>query len=388
MSRVKLLAVMLLLAAPAGAAAAPDDIGKMPAELVREMRFAQDEALLASRGARATIRQKIVDLSGQLAKFDAAVWEDPKNARAALIYVLSGGDPRVLNRLIDAEKLGVDKPLVKAVLAYGEQRDEDAVTLFQDIDMSTLDPGLVGHVAMVRGLLLSKRAPDRSIAFFDLARISSAGTIVEEAALRQEAVVAATAGQFAKSEALASQYFRRFPNSLYVQSFSRQLAQQLVAEGYAGDEARLKRLSALLAGLPADVRRNLCLLIAEEGIGAAKVEMVEFAARVAADDAKGRPQDAARLGLFKAAALVVTDKADEALAALGSVDRSLLAPREEALLDAALAVARAVRRPPQPVDEAPRAEDGDTSPPKMSKLIGDADAAMARADQLLSEAVR
>lgn len=379
---------LLLLLTPLTPVLADQDWGKLPYQLVREALVSQDKALLESKSARAEQRRRIIKLAERLMKLDTQVWQDPKNARAAVIYVLSGGDPQLLRRLIAAEKLGIDAGLVNAVLAYGEKRDEEAIERFEAIDMSSLDPGLVGHVALVHGLLIADKSPDKALALLDLARISSAGTIVEEAALRQEAILAAKAGDLDKFEALASQYFRRFSNSIYAESFQRQLAGQIVSDGYAGDVTRQAKLEAMFGGLPQLERRDLCLTIAEEGIAAANVEMVRFAAKVAAIDAKQSPQEAMRLKLFEAAATVVTAEAGEALATLGSIDRSMLSSREEALLDAALAVVREVRRPPPPVSQAPAAVPGDPAPTPAMKLVKQANDAIARADKLLSEAVR
>jgi chemotaxis protein MotC len=378
----------LIAALPATPAWAASDLGKTPYQLVRSLRVAQDKALFSSKRAMDEQRKRIVEIGGVLAKLDLQAWQDPRNARAAVIYVLSGGDPTVLRRLIAAEKLGIDAAIVNAALAYGEHRDEQALELFADIDMNQIDQGLIGHVALVQGLLVADKSPEKAMRFLDLARISSAGTIVEEAALRQEAAVAGNKGELEKFQALASQYFRRFGGSIYARSFARQFAAEVIERNYAEDSARQAKLEAMLRQLSVAQRRELCLLIGEEGIAKAKVEMVRFAARIAAIDAKEDPEDAVRLKLFNAAASVVTKNSEQALSDLASIDRSMLTPRQEGLVDAALAVAREVRRPPAPVSRAPEAAQGEPALSPSAKLIGQADAAIARADKLLSETVR
>jgi hypothetical protein len=108
-------------------------------------------------------------------------------------------------------------------------------------------------------------------------------------------------------------------------------------------------------------------------------------------DAKEDPRDAARLKLFEAAATVATEESDKALAALNSMDRSLLSTREEGLLYAALAVSREVRRPPAPVKAAPPSEGTDKSAaggPERSATLKKAEDAIANVDQLLKETVK
>lgn len=393
MIRAAFLVILVLWAVPAGPVLAGDGWGTRPFELVRELRIFQDQAVLKTENARAEQRERIARIAVQLSEFDPRVWEEPKNARAAVIYVLSGGDPRVLRRLIGARvTLGIDVQLVKAVLAYGEHRDAEATELFDGTDMDALDQSVAGHVALVRALLIAEKDPPKALALLDMARISASGTIVEEAALRREAILAAKTGKLDAFEALSSQYFRRFANSIFAQSLQRQFAEEVVVRGYAGNSERLSKLETVLRGLPEIERREACLMIAEEGIAVANVEMVRFAARIATVEAK--LPDAMRLRLFEAAASIVTADSEKGLAELRSIDRSMLDAREEALLDAALAVAREVTRAPLPatgVEPAVNAEKivaGKPIDSANSSLIGNAEEAIARVDKLLSEGAK
>jgi chemotaxis protein MotC len=386
--------VAVLGAVPAGPAlAAGDGLGFGPFELVRELQDFQNEAVLqATKDSQDEQNKRIAKIAAQLSRFNKRVWADPKNARAGVIYVLSGGDPGVLRRLLGAHViLGVDDKLAKAAVAYGEHRDAKAIELFDGIDMNSLDPSIVGQVALVRALLIADKEPAKAISLLDIARISSTGTIVEEAALRREAILAAKAGSLDEFERLSSQYFRRFANSTFAQTFQSEFGDEVLAE-YAHNPNRLEKLESVLRGLGAAERREVCLGIAEEGIASANVQLVRFAARVAAIDPKAKPNDAMRLKLFEAAASVVTEDVDSGLAALGSIDRSMLGVREEALLDAALAVAREVKRPPLPASGAKPAMDKDEDMAGKSdasaSVITQANEAIANVDKLLSEAVR
>jgi chemotaxis protein MotC len=393
MIRAAPLALFALWAVPADPAlAAADGWGKKPYELVRELQIFQNGAVLKTKSDRAEQKERIANIAARLSEFDPRVWADPKNARAAVIYVLSGGDPRVLRKLLGAGvALGVDEKLVKAAVAYGERRDSKAIELFDGIDMSALDQSLAGHVALVRALLIAEKDPSKALALLDVARLAASGTIVEEAALRRQAIISAKTNKLDAFESLSSQYLRRFASSIFAQSFQRQFAENVMARGYAPGSERLSRLEAMLRALPESERREACLMIAEEGIAAANVEMVRFAARVAAVGANAKPADARRLRLFEAAALVVTADSEKGVLALYSIDRSRLDAREEALLDAALAVSREVRRPPLPASGAEPAAEAQADKPvdaAGSSLIKDANEAIAHADQLLTEAAR
>ncbi len=118
------LSLLLLLATPPAVAQTTNGSDKKPFELVRELQIFQDQAVMKSKNARAQQTDFIAKVAKQLTNFDASAWADRRNARAAVIYVLSGGDPRVLSKLLGSgAAFGVDDQLVKGALAYGERRD-------------------------------------------------------------------------------------------------------------------------------------------------------------------------------------------------------------------------------------------------------------------------
>ncbi len=385
------ISLLLLLTTPPAVAQTTNGSDKKPFELVRELQTFQDQAVLKSKNARAQQTDFIAKVAAQLANFDASAWADRRNARAAVIYVLSGGDPRVLSKLLGSgAALGVDDQLVKGALAYGERRDSEATQLLDGVDVETLDRSVGGHVALVRALLVAKSDQRKAIALLDRARIIAPGTMVEEAALRRQAILAAKVGDLDAFEALSSQYFRRFASSIFERSFERQFAKEVVSKSYAADAKRLPKLEKLLRGLSVMQRRETCLAIAEEGIAVADVELVRFAARLAGMDAKAQPLEAMRMLLFEAAAVVATPDHEQGRMALRLVDKSKLGAREEGLLYAATAVADEISRPPSVAqgDEQAQAPTGEQDSSVSSSAISAAQAAIARVDGLLVETSR
>ncbi|MEI9899726.1 MAG: hypothetical protein WDN31_05780 [Hyphomicrobium sp.] len=390
--------VLLLAAFLPMAAAAAEESAKQPFELVRELQIFQDQSALNAKSARAEQREqrdKIAKVAAQLINFDPKVWADPKNVRAAVIYVLSGGDPRILRNLAASSAVtGVDERLVKGALAYSERRDAEAAQLLDGVDVESLDRSIGGHVALVRSMLAAKTDQRKAYALLDRARVIAPGTIVEEAALRRQAILAAKMGQLDAFDQLSSQYFRRYATSIFARSFERQFAQEVVAHNYAVDEKRFVNLEAQLAGLPEAERRETSLAIAEDAVAAGNVELVRFAARLAAIDARANPLEATRMRLYEAAALLVTPAYEEAARALWTIDRSKLGVRDEPLLDAALAVAREIARPPALAPQGGEAEsaqpDAGAKPADAASagIIRNAEQAIAQVDGLLNEAPR
>ena len=158
-------------------------------------------------------------------------WKDPRNARAAVVFVLSGGSARVLQKLMrSGASADINEKLIKGALAYGEGRHDEAAELLAGIDARALDPGMAGHVAYVQGELAARKEPAKALVHLDEARLLSPGTIVEEAALRRQIALLAAAGSADRYEALATQYLRRFPNSVYAGGFRQQFALAIAGE--------------------------------------------------------------------------------------------------------------------------------------------------------------
>jgi chemotaxis protein MotC len=372
---------MALLAAPGLAEEAP---AREPAELVRALRIAQDR-IAQGEGAQSQ-RALLVETAEQLAKARESAWKEPRNARAAVAFVLSGGDPRVLRRVLALGPLaGMDVKLVQGVLAYAEGRQAEALDLLSPIDARLQDGSLAGHVALIQAELVAKKDTRRAAALLDDARLLAPGTLIEEAALRRQATLAATVEDRAQLDALSMQYLRRFPRSAYAAGFRRQFAADVAAKPGV-DDARLGRLEAALAGLDAGDRRELYLMVAKEALVKGRAELVRFAAPRAAALAGADSAERVRAGLYEAAALATGDAPDKAAVALAALSKGGLEAEDGELLEAAAGVAEAVATLPGPsatLEAAQREE-------AMAGMAGAelARRAIARVDQMLSEVIR
>ncbi len=363
----------------AGAAYGQDGKGE-PFELVRSMQSLQDQVVRGNTRAHAAQRELLGRIAEQFEAVDAQKWKDPKNARAAVVFVLSGGNARVLQKLIrSGTGADIGEKLLKGALAYGEGRLEEAAELLGGIEARKLDPGMAGHVAYVQGELAAKKEPVKALAHLDDARLLSPGTIVEEAALRRQIALLAAAGRADRYELLATQYLRRFPSSVYAGGFRQQFAAAIAVHTNAGESGRLARLEIMLGGVEQADRREVYLTIAKEAIAKGKVEMAKFAAANAGRLTEESSAERERARLYEGAALVVTEEFDRGVEMLGTVERTKLADTDTALLDAALGIAGQVRRLP----DAPASEPADVA---AGQVLAQARKSVAQVDEILSGA--
>jgi chemotaxis protein MotC len=228
-----------------------------------------------------------------LSKAAPEVWQDPRNARAAVIFVLSGGNPSVLRQLLEhGVNPAVDIGLLKGALAYSEGRVAEADRLLSKFDARTLDPSLAGLIALVQAMLAEKKNNIRlASSRFDDARLLAPGTLVEESALRRQAFMMAADNKLEQFEVFSSQYFRRFGHCVYGIIFRREFGRTLAASKYVDDLNLLRRLEPVLDALNPDERQELYMVAAAEGIRRGKVAFTRYtAARAAALTPAGTPE--------------------------------------------------------------------------------------------------
>jgi chemotaxis protein MotC len=74
---------------------------KQPFEIVRSIQAIQDQIVRGNASAKGKLPKLIEQMAERLLASDHDVWRDPKNARAAVIYTLSGGQSRVIRKAIE-----------------------------------------------------------------------------------------------------------------------------------------------------------------------------------------------------------------------------------------------------------------------------------------------
>ena len=82
-----------------------------------------DERLAEIGGWRGELLGRMRDL---IQKADPAVWKDPRNSRAVVTFLLSGGSPQVVAALRSRNLLSLDEAMLDGAIAYVEGRADEA----------------------------------------------------------------------------------------------------------------------------------------------------------------------------------------------------------------------------------------------------------------------
>jgi len=320
-----------------------------PYEMVRTLQSLQAQVAQGNSQALAAQRALLLRMENDFLDAPAVVWQDPRNARAAVIHLLSGGHPAVMRDLLKFDPLPLIEPdLMKGALAYVEGREQQAGELLSQFDPRELPPSLGGHVALALAAVTVSDRPETALTYLGLARLLLPGSLVEEAALRREVFVAGTLGDIERFQSLSITYLRRFRNSIYAGDFRRRFMMAIDTLGFAKSPEKFALIESLLKEFDEDTQRTLYLRLAHTALLNGQLEIVRKVADRAIPLAMGGTREEALLKIYRAGATLDADNIKAVRDTLWSVDKALLAPDELELLDAVYSVLNSVRHWPEP----------------------------------------
>lgn len=345
MMRAAILVVGVLL----GSAAAPlamamtaenqERRAPAPFELSRSLNALQDQIAHGSEAALAAQQGLLLRMGEQMLELDCSLWREAVNARAAIGFVLSGGEPELLRVLLAEDALPVEEAeLARAALAYATGRWNDAISGFAEVDARRLPPVLGAHVALVQASLAMSVAPAEALHFLETARLLAPGTLVEEAALRRQLSVESRLSNPESFVSFATHYFRRFPNSLYGANLRHMLPALWTGLGLPSDEESFDQLDLMLGELAPSARRGVYLAFAREHALAADQEFTRHAATRAGELSEQGSTEQHRAKLYAVMAGVAGADLSEARQSLQAIDPALLSAQDAGLHRAALSV--------------------------------------------------
>jgi len=338
------IAVLLLPFTAANVLAQPARQPGEPYELVRALQAVQDGIANGDTAAHGSHVALIRQIGEKFLAADPAVWSNPQNGQAVVIYLLSGGAPQIVRKL-PRDKMNVDEHLFNGALAYVEGRQEEAREQLKDVKPRTLPSGLGGQVALVQGALFARAEASFAIERLDDARLLLPGTLVEEAALRREILLVGQAEDFDKFEFLTLAYLRHYRNSVYAGDFWQRFSTGLTQSSLALDGRRFARIAALLEQIDRASRLKLYLVIARAAMLRGQLSVTRLAGERALTLSADASTERERAHFFRGVSRALTDEYDGGLAELKAIDRSKLPERDVPLLNATVQLALDIRKP-------------------------------------------
>ncbi|MBB3808359.1 chemotaxis protein MotC [Pseudochelatococcus contaminans] len=325
-----------------------------PYQLVRTLQAVQDRTAHGSRMALSMQGPLLSKTNAALLSAPDEAWQEPRNARAAIAFALSGGSPAILRKLVALDpRPAIDPAILDGVAAYIMGDEETARKHLGDMDASTLSPGIDGRIALVQSALYARTNPDRAVKLLDMARLLMPGTLVDEGALRREIFLTGQLELNDKFKQLTKHYLRRYPSSVYAKDFHQRFSSTLLRMNMSGTPEQEAWLTDLLEALDVPNRIDINLRLARQAVTQGKTRMASLAAKRAMELAPGNSSMMEQARLYYGSAIILDEKEFlDGQTILASIDRQRLPTDDTGLLDSALYITTRIRQMPvMPTDQ-------------------------------------
>ncbi|MCA0256126.1 MAG: chemotaxis protein [Proteobacteria bacterium] len=359
------------LAATALRAESSDDLP--PYKMLRSLQYVQDSVAQGDHSAGEMQRFMLETIDKRLRAAKPAVFADPRNVDAALIYAMSGGNPATLEYLIARDVEGnFDTRVVDVLRKYFNGQGSVVSKGLTDMVPEYRDTRIGPYLALVGGNLALAYDAKRALEFFDMARLLAPGTIVEEAALRRAISIALDDDQVVRAFNLSERYARRFLHSPYASQFVN-LFVQIIVEHYSEiDDHELENTMAYMDPVRA---REIYLRVARRAALEGRQDLARLAASRADALAPEVPDGLESLGnLYGNLADIPSAGVTDAVKALGEIPDEKLSARDRALRDAARTIAEEIIKLPDPASLT-QAEGGSNADENKAESSDEAEAA-------------
>ncbi|KOF17074.1 chemotaxis protein [Ensifer adhaerens] len=345
--RLRSTLMMSALAIPLSAGMVhANDLGELaPFKMIRSLQYVQDSVVLGDHSAIEMQRFMLGAIDKRLRAADASVFGDPRNVDAALVYAMSGGNPETLNYLADHDVAGnFDSRVTDALSQYLGGKGGLIVESLSKAAPEYRNSRIGPYLFLILGNATSQQDPVEAMKFYDWARLTAPGTIIEEAALRRSVFLAVQANLPDKGFRYALNYARRYLTSPYASQFADVFVE--LAVGHF-DEAAHERISEILTFMDAPRQREVYLRVARRAAISGKQTLAKLASERAEQlAADGASEPHVLANFYAGLASVPSSDVFAATQSIAAIPDAELSPRDRALRDAAKAVADAVVRPP------------------------------------------
>jgi chemotaxis protein MotC len=218
---------------------APNSRGSAIIEAVRQMNSLQTRMAKGEKDAPKALKSVMLRVPDIVSKIDATKISALEIQSVAL-YVLSGGNPLVIEPLLKSEALLADhKLLLTGVMSYATADFAKASEALIPLDPKRFETMLSAQLSVAQAQLATNAAHSENIKRLAFAADVMPGTLIEEAATRRIIPYLVGAGDASGLSYWTQRYLRRFSDSLYYLDFEVSLVNGLatmLAEKSALDE--------------------------------------------------------------------------------------------------------------------------------------------------------
>ena len=319
----------------------------MPYAMLRSLQFVQDSVTMGDHSATEMQRFLLQTIDERLKSAPSAIFKDPRNVDAALVYAMSGGNPATLELLVARDVDGnFDSRVADILRKYLSGKGTLVAQSIAAMVPEYRGTRIGAYLALIGGNVTIPRDPVAALGFYDIARLEAPGTIVEEAALRRSLAIAVEDGDAGRGVEYAQRYARRFLHSPYASQFADLLVSLVVKRVDSIGHDTIEETFAMMDGeRQKEAYLRLSRLAAISGKDSL-ARMAALKAKALSPDMPDQPQ--VQANLYESLSNIGTPDVVSAIETIGQIPEAQLSDRDRALRDAARAIADQVVRPPSP----------------------------------------
>ncbi|MGE8581418.1 chemotaxis protein MotC [Agrobacterium tumefaciens] len=319
----------------------------MPYAMLRSLQFVQDSVTMGDHSATEMQRFLLQTIDERLKSAPSAIFKDPRNVDAALVYAMSGGNPATLELLVARDVDGnFDSRVADILRKYLSGKGTLVAQSIAAMVPEYRGTRIGAYLALIGGNVTIPRDPVAALGFYDIARLEAPGTIVEEAALRRSLAIAVEDGDAGRGVEYAQRYARRFLHSPYASQFADLLVSLVVKRV---DSIGHDTIEETFAMMDAERQKEAYLRLSRLAAISGKDSLARMAALKAKALSPDMPdQPPVQANLYESLSNIGTPDVVSAIETIGQIPEAQLSDRDRALRDAARAIADQVVRPPSP----------------------------------------
>lgn len=329
----------------------------MPYAMLRSLQFVQDSVAMGDHSATEMQRFLLQTIDERLKSAPSAIFKDPRNVDAALVYAMSGGNPATLELLVARDVDGnFDSRVADILRKYLSGKGTLVAQSIAAMVPEYRGTRIGAYLALIGGNVTIPRDPLAALGFYDIARLEAPGTIVEEAALRRSLAIAVEDGDAARGVDYAQRYARRFLHSPYASQFADLLVSLVVKRADSISEEAIQETFAMM---DTERQKEAYLRLSRLAAISGKDRLARMAALKAKALSSALPdQPEVQANLYESLSNIGTPDVVSAIETIVQIPEGQLSDRDRALRDAARAIAEQVVRPPSLQPGQPGAEVG------------------------------
>jgi len=316
-----------------------------PYLMIRSLQTIQDKVINGDLNSVEMQRYLLDEIDKRLRTIDMAVFDDPRNVDAALIYAMSGGNPATLDILAERDIEGnFDNRLTSILRRYLSGRGATTLKQLKEVVPEYRNTRIGPYIELIGANALMEKETDIALKFFDWARDEAPGTIIEEAALRRSLGITSKKGDTVRALPYARRYARRYMNSPYASQFAEIFVSLALDHENALPPDEIK---AVLSLIERKRQREIYLRLGRRAAIDGNRPIADFASREARR--LSNPDDRGQLALAELYSGIVnipSDGINGVLETLTEISDTSLSPKDRFLRDAARVVAEEVLKEP------------------------------------------